>query len=113
MTAHFHCTALYALNSALQILPSTAQSMLQKIAQTIIPNAMSSHSAVYHLVYSQPHVRALHEYNIHLHWEPLGVSQSCLTRGPVWSNHRADCTDGMGFSCTLKHWQQICTEIDG
>ena len=37
------------------------------------------------------------------HWEPLGVSESCQTRIPGWSNSRVDWNDAVAFRCTWEH----------
>jgi len=37
------------------------------------------------------------------HWEPLGVSESCRTRIPGWSNPRDYWTDAVVFRCTWEH----------
>ena len=37
------------------------------------------------------------------HWEPLGVSESCRTRIPGWSNPRVYWTDAVAFRCTWEH----------
>jgi hypothetical protein len=38
------------------------------------------------------------------HWEPLGVSESCRTRIPGWSNPRVYRTDAVSFRCT---WERL------
>jgi len=37
------------------------------------------------------------------HWKPLGVSGSCRTRIPWWSNPRGNWTDAAAFMCTWEH----------
>jgi len=37
------------------------------------------------------------------HWEPLGVSESCRTRIPGWSNCRVDWSDPLAFRWTWEH----------
>jgi len=37
------------------------------------------------------------------HWEPLGVSESCRTRIPGWSNPRVYWTDGVDSRRTWEH----------
>jgi hypothetical protein len=37
------------------------------------------------------------------HWKPLGVSDSCWTTSPGWSNPRIHSTDAVAFRCTWKH----------
>ena len=38
------------------------------------------------------------------HWEPVGVSESCRTRIPGWSNPRVHWTDAVAFRCT---WERL------
>ena len=45
------------------------------------------------------------------HWEPLGVSESCWTRIPGWSNPRVYWTDPVAFKSTWEHLGALATRL--
>jgi hypothetical protein len=45
------------------------------------------------------------------HWEPLGVSESCWTGIPGWSNPGVDWTNALAFRCTWEHLGMLPTRL--
>ena len=45
------------------------------------------------------------------HWEPLGVSESCRTRIPGWSNPRVYWTNAVAIRCTWEHLGAPATSL--